>query len=154
MKHLVEVLKLFKKSPNPWQLLTSCDFISKVSFGSFESDILELEFDLSEPRHGPRMIKIRPRKEVKKSTDSSSGWKFQNIREDYQKYRCARLERNSFLNAYHSFVIMTFKLLFLQSVGKQSQAAAALVVYLALYVLIFTLTNIFKLDLTRSNCSK
>ena len=39
-------------------------------------DILEFEFDFSEPRHGPRMIRIRPRKEVKKSTDSSSGWKF------------------------------------------------------------------------------
>ena len=53
----------------------------------------------------------------------------------------------------YALVIMTFKLLFLQSVAKQLQAAAALV-YLALYVLLFTLTNIFKLDQTRSNWFK
>ena len=54
----------------------------------------------------------------------------------------------------YALVIMTFKLLFLQSVAKQLQAAVALVVYLALYVLLFTLTNIFKLDQTRSNWFK
>ena len=54
----------------------------------------------------------------------------------------------------YALVIMTLKLLFLQSVAKQLQAAAALVVYLALYVLLFTLTNIFKLDQTRSNWFK
>ena len=38
-------------------------------------DILEFEFDLSEPRHGPRMFKFRPKKEMKKSTKSLSTWK-------------------------------------------------------------------------------
>ena len=117
-------------------------------------DILEFEFDLSEPRHGPRMIKIRPKKEVKKSTESSSGWKFWKFFGRLLEILVCMIRAEFVLGRLsYALVIMTFKLLFLQSVAKQLQAAAALV-YLALYVLLFTLTNIFKLDQTRSNWFK